>query len=86
MKVTSLYFRPKVTYPERLYGVKIMKIRMIENLPLGHLSQQFGRKCLPCPWLLKPARIASSGGGYGVCRLLAGGEKYRKEINSFFIH
>ncbi len=25
-------FKPKVTYPERLYGVKILKIRAIENL------------------------------------------------------
>jgi hypothetical protein len=27
IKVTSLYFSPKVTDPERLYGLKIMKIR-----------------------------------------------------------
>ncbi len=31
------YFKPKVTFPQRLYGVKIMKIRAIENLTLGHL-------------------------------------------------
>ncbi len=31
------YFSPKVTNPERLYGVKIVKIRAIENLTLGHL-------------------------------------------------
>ncbi len=37
IKGTSLYFRPKFTYPERLYGVKIMKIRAIEILTLGHL-------------------------------------------------
>ena len=37
VKVTSLYFSPKVTNPERLYGEKIMKIRAIENLTLGHL-------------------------------------------------
>ncbi len=37
IKRISLYFSPKVTYPERLYGVKIMKIRAIENLTLGHL-------------------------------------------------
>jgi hypothetical protein len=30
-------FNPKVIYPERLYGVKIMKIGAIENLTLGHL-------------------------------------------------
>jgi hypothetical protein len=36
--VTSLYFTPKVTYPERFYGVKIMKIGAIENLTLGHLQ------------------------------------------------
>ncbi len=37
--IISLYFTfsPKVTYPERLYGVKILKIRGIENLTLGHL-------------------------------------------------
>ncbi len=33
VKVTRLYFSPKVTDPERLYGVKIMKIRAIENHP-----------------------------------------------------
>jgi hypothetical protein len=33
-KVTSLYSSPKVTYPERLYGEKIMKIRAIEDLTL----------------------------------------------------
>ena len=38
-KVTSLYFSPKVTNPERLYGVKIMKIWAIENLTLGHLEE-----------------------------------------------
>ncbi len=37
IKVTSLYLSPKVTNPERLYGVKIMKIQAIENLTLGHL-------------------------------------------------
>ncbi len=37
IKVTSLYFSPKVTNPEMLYGVKIMKIQTIENLILGHL-------------------------------------------------
>ncbi len=36
-KVTSLYFSPKVTNPERLYSKKIMKIRAMENLTLGHL-------------------------------------------------
>ncbi len=37
-KLTGFYFSPKVTNPERLYCVKIMKIRAIENLTLGHLS------------------------------------------------
>jgi hypothetical protein len=37
IKVTSLYFSPKVTNPERLYGVKIMEIQAIDNLTLGHL-------------------------------------------------
>ncbi len=37
IKIISLYFSPKITYPERLYGVKIMKIRVIKNLTLGHL-------------------------------------------------
>ncbi len=37
IKVTSLYFSRKVTNPERIYGVKIMKIRAFENLTLGHL-------------------------------------------------
>jgi hypothetical protein len=40
-KITSLYLIPKVTYPERLYGVKIMKILAIANLKLGHLD--FGK-------------------------------------------
>ncbi len=34
-KVTSLFFSPKITNPERLYGKKIMKVRAIENLILG---------------------------------------------------
>ncbi len=37
IKIVSLGFSPKVTYPERLFGVKIMKIRAIKNLTLGHL-------------------------------------------------
>jgi hypothetical protein len=37
VKVTSLYFSFKVTNPERLYDLKIMKIRWTENLTLGHL-------------------------------------------------
>jgi hypothetical protein len=37
VKVMCLYFSPKVTYPERLYGVKIMKIREIARLTFGHL-------------------------------------------------
>jgi hypothetical protein len=36
-KIPSLYFSLKVTNPERLYGVKIMKIWVMENLTLGHL-------------------------------------------------
>jgi hypothetical protein len=36
IKASSLYFSPKVTKTERLYGVKILKIRAMENLPLGH--------------------------------------------------
>ncbi len=35
IKIICLYFSPKVTTPERPYGVKIMKIRAIENLTLG---------------------------------------------------
>ncbi len=37
LKTISLYFSPKVTYPERLYDVKIVKIRAIEKLTPGHL-------------------------------------------------
>jgi hypothetical protein len=37
VKVTSLYFSHKATNPEMLYGVKIMKIRAIENLTFEHL-------------------------------------------------
>ncbi len=37
IKIISQYFNHKVIYPERLYGVKIMKIGAIENLTLGHL-------------------------------------------------
>ena len=33
----TFYFNPKVALPKRLNGVKIMKIRAIENLTLGHL-------------------------------------------------
>ncbi len=36
-KISSLYFNPKFTYPERLHGVKIIKIRGIKTLTLGHL-------------------------------------------------
>jgi len=38
------------------------------------------------PMVIKTCQDRSSGGGDGVCRHLAGGEKYQKEINSFFIH
>ncbi len=34
--VNFFYFNPKVALPQRLYGVKIMKIWAIENLTLGH--------------------------------------------------
>ncbi len=44
IKVTSLYFRPKVTDPERLYGAKIMKTRAIENLKLGSRAPLKGPK------------------------------------------
>ncbi len=37
IKIISLHFSPEVSYTERLSGVKIMKIRVIENLTLGHL-------------------------------------------------
>ncbi len=37
IKVKSIYFSPKVTNPERLYGLKIMKIWAIKNLTFGHL-------------------------------------------------
>jgi hypothetical protein len=31
------YFNPEVAHTVRLYGVKIRKIRAIENITLGHL-------------------------------------------------
>ncbi len=34
-----LYFNSKVALPYRFYGVKVMKIRVIENLTLGHLQK-----------------------------------------------
>ncbi len=37
IKITSLYFSPKINYPKRLYAVIIMKIWVIEILTLGHL-------------------------------------------------
>ncbi len=36
----KMYFNPKVAHPMRLYGVKIMTIRAIENLTLGHLNKR----------------------------------------------
>jgi hypothetical protein len=36
IKKTNFYFNPKVA-PHRDYGVKIIKIRVIENLTLVHL-------------------------------------------------
>jgi hypothetical protein len=36
-KKISFYFSPKFTYPNMLHGVKIMIIRVIENLTLRHL-------------------------------------------------
>ncbi len=47
---TSLYFSPKLIYLERLYGIKIMKIRAIENVtlePLGFLSFAISRVASP---------------------------------------
>ncbi len=41
IKIISLYFIPKVTYPEKLYGVKIMKIRAIENSHFGTFKGQW---------------------------------------------
>jgi hypothetical protein len=35
--IIFFYFNPKVALPQRLYGVKIRKIRAIENLTFGHL-------------------------------------------------
>jgi hypothetical protein len=41
INVNTLYFSPKVTYPESLYGIKIMKIeRAIENLTIGHFLKK----------------------------------------------
>jgi hypothetical protein len=37
IKKIYLYFSPEVTYPERLYGVKIMKIEAIKNFTPKHL-------------------------------------------------
>ncbi len=37
IKIMGYYFCHQITYPGRLYGVKIMKIRAIEYLTLGHL-------------------------------------------------
>jgi hypothetical protein len=38
MRITSLYFSPKVTSPERLYGVKIMPIQAITISHLGNFK------------------------------------------------
>ncbi len=39
---------PQVTYPNRLYSVKIMKIRALENFTFGHLSTaKHFCSCLP---------------------------------------
>jgi hypothetical protein len=46
IKVTSLYFNPKVTNPEWFYGVKITEIWAIENLTLGHLYTK------KAPWVV----------------------------------
>jgi hypothetical protein len=40
VKVISLYFSPKVTNPERFYGVKIVNIRGIENLTIGQTARK----------------------------------------------
>ena len=37
IKKIKKYFNSKIAQPYRLYGVKIMKIRAIEILTLGHL-------------------------------------------------
>ncbi len=38
-----LLYNPKLTYPGRLYGVKIIKIRALEILKLGHLESDGGK-------------------------------------------
>jgi hypothetical protein len=38
IKIINSSHGPKVTYAERLYGVKIMKIQAIENLALGNFK------------------------------------------------
>ncbi len=44
IKRTNLYSRPKVTNPQRLYGVQIMTIRAIENrAPLTSLSRSLSQ-------------------------------------------
>ncbi len=52
IKATSLYFSPKIIYPERLYDVKIKKIRAIANLTLRMRSNLVVRasdcKCTRC--------------------------------------
>jgi hypothetical protein len=40
----KLYFSPKVAHPERLNGVKIIKIQAIENLTLGHLIDALSQR------------------------------------------
>jgi hypothetical protein len=35
--IQIFYFNPKVALIQRFFGVKIIKIRAIENLTLGHL-------------------------------------------------
>jgi hypothetical protein len=35
-----MYFSPKVAYPGRPYGVKIMKIRAMENLTKANIVKE----------------------------------------------
>jgi hypothetical protein len=38
IKIISLYFSPKVTYRERIYGVQIMKILVMQLIQRGDIS------------------------------------------------
>jgi hypothetical protein len=39
--IPNFNYSPKVAYPKRLYGIKIMRIHEIENLTLEHLCATF---------------------------------------------